>query len=183
MRTAIGRDPSCDIVIDNAGVSRLHAVVEAIGDSFVVRDCDSENGLTLNGEPCREGRLVHGDLIGLNKFLIRFSNQELEAPANLGLEPARPRPDRPKEVQRTMHLDSTSAQALAELAKQQVARQRAALAANGGDSVPPVQRAEPPKRTRPPNGEEASASRPALSTYVALLVGGALLALLLFVLF
>src|SRR5690606_35839787 len=73
VRTTIGRDPSCDVVIDNAGISRLHAAIEAVGDSFVLRDCDSQNGITLNGEPCREGRLVHGDMIGINKFLLRFS--------------------------------------------------------------------------------------------------------------
>ena len=53
LRTTIGRDPSCDVVIDNVGISRLHATVEVIGDSFVLRDCDSQNGITLNGEPCR----------------------------------------------------------------------------------------------------------------------------------
>ena len=90
VRTAIGRDPSCDVVIDNAGISRLHATIEAVGDSFVLRDCDSENGLTLNGEPCREGRLVHGDIIGLNKFLLRFSNQALEVPS--GLKPVEQKP-------------------------------------------------------------------------------------------
>src|SRR5690349_23951722 len=90
MRTTIGRDPSCDVVIDNVGISRLHATIEVVGDSFVLRDCDSENGITLNGEPCREGRVVHDDIIGINKFLLRFSNQALEAPTNLQAKPTRP---------------------------------------------------------------------------------------------
>src|SRR5262245_19202686 len=124
MRTTIGRDPSCDMVIDNVGVSRLHAVIEVIGDSFVLRDCESQNGITMNGEPCREGRLVNGDIIGLNKFLIRFSNETLEVPANLKAQSEKAQRERPKDVQRTMHLDANAAQALAERAKRQIARQR-----------------------------------------------------------
>ncbi|MEY2933744.1 MAG: hypothetical protein RL033_4493, partial [Pseudomonadota bacterium] len=99
LRTTIGRDPSCDFVIDNAGISRLHGSIEVVGDSFVLRDCDSQNGLTLNGEPCREARLVDGDTIGLNKFLLRFSNAELHVPCNLQPEPEQA--ERPKDVQRT----------------------------------------------------------------------------------
>jgi predicted component of type VI protein secretion system len=144
-RTTIGRDPSCDIVIDNAGVSRLHASLEVVGDSFVLRDCESQNGVTLNGDPCSEGRVVHGDMIGLNKFLLRFSNHDLEVPSNLQTDAEKPRAAKPKEVQRTMHLDADAAQALTELAKQQVAKKRAELAASGGESLPPV-----PKPVAPP---------------------------------
>ena len=185
VRTTIGRDPSCDVVIDNAGISRLHAAIEAVGDSFVLRDCDSQNGITLNGEPCREGRLVHGDIVGLNKFLLRFSNQALEAPVNLKADADKPRANRPKEVQRTLHVDAEAAQQLAEMAKQHIAKKRAELAALGGESLPPQ-----PKPERPAAGpeamqwEEASSSGPSVAMWVgALVLGGALLAALLFVVF
>jgi pSer/pThr/pTyr-binding forkhead associated (FHA) protein len=137
LRTTIGRDPSCDVVIDNAGISRLHGTIEVVGDSFVLRDADSQNGMTLNGEPCREARLVDGDTIGLNKFLLRFSNAELVVPANLVPEPAQP--ERPKDVQRTVHLGAAAAQALAERAKEQIARQRAERATRGDQSLAPQQ--------------------------------------------
>lgn len=185
VRTTIGRDPSCDIVIDNAGISRLHATIEAVGDSFVLRDCDSQNGITLNGEPCREGRLVHGDMVGLNKFLLRFSNQALEVPSNLKTEADKPKPARPKEVQRTLHLDASSAQALAEVAKQHVARQRAALAARGGESSPDI---PPPQRPRrAPDAlewEEDESAGTSVAMFVgALVVGGALVAALMMIVF
>jgi pSer/pThr/pTyr-binding forkhead associated (FHA) protein len=138
VRTTIGRDPSCDVVIDNAGISRLHAAIEVMGDSFVLRDCGSQNGMTLNGEPLREGRLVDGDVIGLNKFLLRFSNEALEVPANLETEPEKEHGNVPRDVQRTMLLGADAAQALAARAKQQIARQRAERAARGGDSLPSV---------------------------------------------
>jgi pSer/pThr/pTyr-binding forkhead associated (FHA) protein len=185
VRTTIGRDPSCDVVIDNAGISRLHAAIEAVGDSFVLRDCDSQNGITLNGEPCREGRLVHGDIVGLNKFLLRFSNQALEAPVNLKADADKPRANRPKEVQRTVHVDAEAAQQLAEMAKQHIAKKRAELAALGGESLPPQPKPERPAAgPEPMQWEEASSSGPSVAMWVgALVLGGALLAALLFVVF
>ncbi len=148
LRTTIGRDPSCDVVIDNAGISRLHSTIEVVGDSFVLRDCGSQNGMTLNGEPCREARLVDGDTIGLNKFLLRFSNAELAVPDNLEAQPASPQAERPKDVQRTVHLGAAAAQALAERAKEQIARQRALRAARGDESLAPDQQViKPVERT------------------------------------
>jgi len=176
-RTTIGRDPDCDVVIDNVGISRLHATIEVVGDSFILRDCDSENGLTLNGEACREGRLVHGDMIGLNKFLLRFSNQALEDPANLPAKPAKAPVARPRDVQRTMHVDAEAAKALADLAKQQIAKQRAEMAKRGGESVPPSAPSEGKAAPEPLAWEEPEGSRSSIGMLVgALLVGGALIA-------
>lgn len=179
-RTTIGRDPGNDVVIDNVGISRLHAAIEVIGDSFILRDCDSENGITLNGDPCREGRLVDGDIIGLNKFLVRFSNEALEDPANLPAKPERAPGGRPRDVQRTMHVDKNAAQALMENAKRQIARQRAENAARSGERAPELVANEP----SPPGSlgwEEPEEQRPSLALVGALLIGGALIAGLLFI--
>jgi len=170
-------------VIDNAGISRLHATIEVVGDSFVLRDSDSENGLTINGEARREGRLVHGDVIGLNKFLLRFSNQALEVPANLQPASEKVNVGVPQDVQRTLHVDADAAQAFMAQAKEQIARQRAELAARGGESLPPLSERQPPPPARPSIGWEESASS-GLSMPVflgGLLVGGALIAALLWV--
>jgi predicted component of type VI protein secretion system len=182
-RTTIGRDPGCDVVIDNAGISRLHATLEVVGDSFVLRDEGSQNGLTLNGEPCREGRVVNGDMIGVNKFLLRFSNHDLEVPSNLQTNAQKPRAA-PKEVQRTMHLDATAAQALTELAKQQVARKRAELAASGGESLPPFPKpvAPPAARSEALDWEEPSGPGVSMQMFVGgLLVAGAVIGGLLWI--
>ena len=182
-RTTIGRDPGCDVVIDNVGISRLHATIEVIGDSFVLRDCGSENGLTLNGEACREGRLVHGDVLGLNKFLLRFSNQALEVPANLAPASEKAQVDAPKDVQRTMHVDADAAKAFIERAKQQIARQRAEAAARGGDSLPPLS-SRPPALRQSLGWEESASSGLSIPVLLgALLVGGAMIAALLWVVF
>jgi len=162
----------------------LHATIEVVGDSFVLRDCESQNGLTLNGDPCREGRLVHGDVIGLNKFLLRFSNQGLEVPANLHTEPDKTRATVPKDVQRTMHVDANAAQAFMEIAKQQIARQRAEFAERGGESLPPLAEPEPSRPRDSIGWEEPASSGLTLSLPVFLggvLVGGALIAGLIWV--
>jgi len=136
------------------------------------------------GEPCREGRLVHGDMIGLNKFLLRFSNQALEVPSNLQAEPEQPKAPRPKEVQRTVHLDANSAQALAELAKQHIARQRAEIAARGGESLHAMPAPERPGPPEPMAWEEPEGSGTSMAVFVgALVLGGALVAALLLIVF
>jgi pSer/pThr/pTyr-binding forkhead associated (FHA) protein len=178
-RTTIGRDPGNDVIIDNVGISRLHAAIEVIGDSFVLRDCDSENGITLNGDPCREGRLVHGDIIGLNKFLVRFSNETLEDPATLPAKSERAAGSRPRDVQRTMHVDRNAAQALMDSAKRQIARQRAENAAQTGEPIAPD--AGDTSRRDSLSWEEPDRERPSLAVVGALLLGGALIAGLLFV--
>ena len=62
----IGRDPTMDLVLDSARVSRQHARIEADGSGHVLVDLGSPNGTTLNGVPVR-GReaLEPGDLIGV----------------------------------------------------------------------------------------------------------------------
>ncbi|HEX5132581.1 MAG TPA: FHA domain-containing protein [Candidatus Krumholzibacteria bacterium] len=71
-RLRIGRTPDNDIVIDNLGVSRLHAVIEENQGSFTVRDCDSLNGTVVNGERVPERVLQDGDEISIGKHTISF---------------------------------------------------------------------------------------------------------------
>ena len=41
---SIGRDPSNDLVLPDAMVSRRHAVIEFRGSQYYLRDCNSSNG-------------------------------------------------------------------------------------------------------------------------------------------
>jgi len=75
----IGRDPSCDICLDNPGVSRNHARLSRLSDSeYVVEDLDSTNGTFLNDEPVRRGQLRDQDTLLIGKFSLRV---ELESAA------------------------------------------------------------------------------------------------------
>ena len=47
---SIGRDPSNDLVLPDALVSRRHAVIECRANQYVIRDCNSSNGSLVNGD-------------------------------------------------------------------------------------------------------------------------------------
>lgn len=53
----IGRDPGCDVVIDNANVSRVHATVAHDGTAWVLRDQGSFQGTFRDGQAVTELRL------------------------------------------------------------------------------------------------------------------------------
>ena len=61
----IGRDPSNDIVLTDPMASRCHAVIERRGGQYYVRDCNSLNGFTVNGDRLSERGLRSGDLVGI----------------------------------------------------------------------------------------------------------------------
>lgn len=46
----VGRDPACDLVIDDVEVSRRHARLLAQGGGYTVEDLGSTNGTFVNGE-------------------------------------------------------------------------------------------------------------------------------------
>lgn len=47
----IGRDPDCDIVLDNIFVSRFHARLRRREEGYELTDLESRNGLLVDGEP------------------------------------------------------------------------------------------------------------------------------------
>ena len=49
-RLVAGRDPTCDIPIDNLGISRQHCAFENRGETFLVQDLGSSNGTYVNGK-------------------------------------------------------------------------------------------------------------------------------------
>ncbi len=72
-RTVFGRHPHCQLVLENAAVSRYHAqIVEVYGDYFI-EDLHSRNGTHVN-EELIEGRcqLQDQDLIRVCDFTFRF---------------------------------------------------------------------------------------------------------------
>ncbi len=72
----IGRDPVAELVLSDAMVSWHHARVEDRGDSWTLVDLDSTNGITVNGERCREWRLKPNDQIVIGGSAIRFELQD-----------------------------------------------------------------------------------------------------------
>ena len=62
---SIGRDPSNDVVLPDAMVSRRHAVIEYRGTQYFIRDCSSSNGSLVNGDRVSERSLRDGDLVAI----------------------------------------------------------------------------------------------------------------------
>ena len=60
---SIGRVASADLQIDDARVSREHAVVLREGTTFRIRDLNSTNGTVLNGQPVQDAPLTDGDIL------------------------------------------------------------------------------------------------------------------------
>ena len=68
----IGRDPTCDWIVDYANVSRHHAVIRSMGDRNVVQDLGSTNGVRVNGEALggKPHVLAPGDVIELTEAIV-----------------------------------------------------------------------------------------------------------------
>ena len=61
----LGRDPACDIVIEDARVSRIHAILEVREGLLHYRDCGSTNLSFLNSRPILEAELSNGDILSI----------------------------------------------------------------------------------------------------------------------
>ena len=71
--TRIGRLPDNDLVLDDANVSRHHAVLIDTGTSFVITDMRSANGIEVNGQRIRGTfTLTDGDVIRICAYEFTF---------------------------------------------------------------------------------------------------------------
>jgi SARP family transcriptional regulator, regulator of embCAB operon len=77
--TRIGRLADNDVVLDDAEVSRHHAVVSDTGTSFVITDLRSANGVHLQDRRIRgSAALVAGDRIRIcqREFVFEFEPRD-----------------------------------------------------------------------------------------------------------
>lgn len=92
----IGRDPTNELVLSDAGISWRHARLEDRGDAWALVDLGSTNGTMLNGEKRAEAILAHGDRIVLGRTVLRFELMDrLEQQYD-------------DELQRLLHIDDLS---------------------------------------------------------------------------
>jgi hypothetical protein len=78
-RLVVGTSTDADLVLDgDRSVSRLHMLLERLGESWCVRDLDSRNGTLVNGHPLFRERPLHdGDelLIGRTRIVFRHRGE------------------------------------------------------------------------------------------------------------
>lgn len=69
--TNIGRDPGCELMLDNLGVSRRHAQLREVGGRFIIEDRNSTNGVFVNGTRITGATEVSsGDEVKIGKFVL-----------------------------------------------------------------------------------------------------------------
>lgn len=86
--SVMGRDGTCDYVIEDETVSRQHARVRLEGGKYIIFDLGSGNGTYLNGDKVQRAELQDGDVVKIGESLVLFK----EAKPRLPLEKSDVRP-------------------------------------------------------------------------------------------
>jgi len=71
-RAVIGRDPDCEVRLQEPAVSRRHAEIEWTYQGYVLRDLGSSNGTFVNAAEIDEVLLADGDLVEVGLVQMRF---------------------------------------------------------------------------------------------------------------
>jgi predicted component of type VI protein secretion system len=86
-RTLFGRDVGCDVVVNDASVSRRHAVVERRGERWLILDQQSANGTFVDGQRVIQAYLGSGQELRIGSVAFRVT-----ATADSDDSPTLPRP-------------------------------------------------------------------------------------------
>lgn len=77
----IGRNPACDIVLNNdKSVSNKHAVIKTVGRKSALQDLESTNGTFIESARIKQHELRHGDTIVIGEHELIYRD-------NLALDP------------------------------------------------------------------------------------------------
>lgn len=73
-RFVIGRRPTCDVQINDQGISKEHMAILTVGNDQIVEDLGSTNGTLVNGEKVQRHILQNGDVIEVGRYAIKYVN-------------------------------------------------------------------------------------------------------------
>src|ERR1051325_423506 len=73
---SIGRDASNSLSLNDALISRHHAVIRVKESEITISDLNSRNGTFVNSVPVQERRLHPGDRIQIGESLLLFAEDE-----------------------------------------------------------------------------------------------------------
>lgn len=74
-KLSLGRDPRCDVFLNDMTVSRNHAEIEIGPKGSVLRDNNSFNGVWVNDRSVETCLLKSGDLIQIGAFCLMYREQ------------------------------------------------------------------------------------------------------------
>ena len=92
---SLGRDPTCDVVLNDAKCSRRHAVIEAGPTGLAVRDAGSANGVFLNGRKVERATLEDGDFLRLGEVIVKILAGDSPGTVVVGSDEVGPLPPAP----------------------------------------------------------------------------------------
>ncbi len=69
----IGRDPTCDLFLNDRTVTRKHASVDIIDGEVVITDLNSMNGTWIDGVACDRAVLKDGTIVQIGIFTMAFN--------------------------------------------------------------------------------------------------------------
>ena len=79
----IGRDPECDISIDDGLVSKTHAVIEVVASKtkegeveYFIKDLDSTNFTFLNEQKISRQQLKNNDIVRVGLVNFKFADDD-----------------------------------------------------------------------------------------------------------
>jgi pSer/pThr/pTyr-binding forkhead associated (FHA) protein len=132
-KLVVGREPTCEIHIDNLGISRQHCAFEQRGEAFIVQDLGSSNGTYVNGKKVTEHFLNNDDEVMIGKFTLRFKNElQAASPSAVSAQTDAGVPD----TLNTYVMDGAKIQE--QLAKMRAERDGGAASRAGAASSPPA---------------------------------------------
>ena len=85
----MGRDASCDLVLDDPKCSRRHAIVEEVPEGVSIRDNGSANGVYVNGRQVERAILKPGDQVRLGTAAIQLLPERAAQTVLMGPEELR----------------------------------------------------------------------------------------------
>ena len=97
----VGREPTCDVRLDDPHVSRTHAALQRRGSAVYVQDLGSSGGTFVNGNPVTMTELLPGDVVAFATVQARFdavpsaTDETRAMPTLIRPVPARPAKDAP----------------------------------------------------------------------------------------
>jgi len=82
----IGRDLSCDLVLEDQRVSMKNTLLLKQGNQFIVKDLDSKNGTFVDGIQIIEKKLIQGSKIQIGNKEMIFSSETPQMLSHFSLE-------------------------------------------------------------------------------------------------
>jgi hypothetical protein len=79
----VGRDPLCDVVIDDIAVSKRHMKFELAGEAIYAEDLDSKNGMRINGHAASRQAIHHLDVIEIGNHKMHVFDDSLLPPGDI----------------------------------------------------------------------------------------------------